>query len=224
MYYYIALGDSISTDDYPGEGRGAASLLFRNQDHLYPEFKGKDLHTLYPGIQFLALAQDGATSLDVLSDQMDRLPETFSKPVLLTLTVGGNDILANETKPEEITDRIRAILKKLQKKHPNGKILIGTIYDPSDGTGELSDLEVPVAPMIRTLAETNAMIRTIGRSPEIRVVDIHSHFLGHASRCRDPQNPHYHPEDPSAWMMMTIEPNARGAHEIRRLFWQAVQE
>jgi hypothetical protein len=34
---YVALGDSISIDDYSGgPGRGGASLLFRNRDDDFP--------------------------------------------------------------------------------------------------------------------------------------------------------------------------------------------
>jgi hypothetical protein len=55
-------------------------------------------------------------------------------------------------------------------------------------------------------------------------MDIYSHFLGHGSHHGDSNNPHYHPDDPSYWYVQEIEPNARGAHEVRRLFWEALKK
>jgi hypothetical protein len=62
--HYVALGDSMSTDEYPtcdllqldavpGElvPAGAAALFYRNRDDLWPEFAGTDLATLCPGIE-----------------------------------------------------------------------------------------------------------------------------------------------------------------------------
>jgi len=89
---YIALGDSISTDDYPGEDRGAVSLFYRNTNDIYPDFKGKDLISLYPGIELEALAYDGSTSEDVLNNQLSSIQDT-GQTTLVTLTVGGNDLL-----------------------------------------------------------------------------------------------------------------------------------
>src|ERR687893_1538465 len=44
---YVALGDSISIDRYAGgEGRGGASLLTRNRDDDFPQWRGRDLATL----------------------------------------------------------------------------------------------------------------------------------------------------------------------------------
>lgn len=43
---YVALGDSMSIDDYAGGvGRGAASLLLCNHDTDFPDWAGHDLTT-----------------------------------------------------------------------------------------------------------------------------------------------------------------------------------
>src|SRR6266540_1536519 len=43
---YVALGDSMSIDDYAGGvGRGAASLLFRNRDTDFPDWAGRIIVT-----------------------------------------------------------------------------------------------------------------------------------------------------------------------------------
>ena len=83
---YVALGDSLSIDLYPaldaGEidvrvalewdtragavaPLGAASLLHRNVDERYPEFTGNDLASRHPDVEFVNVAEDGATIGDV---------------------------------------------------------------------------------------------------------------------------------------------------------------
>src|SRR4051812_25159651 len=111
---YIALGDSVSIDLYPaldaGEidlavalervstaGRvaplGAASLLYQNAEEQWPEETGNDLVSRFPGIEFQNLASDGATVGEVFGEQLPQVEET-SDPVLVTLTIGGNDLLS----------------------------------------------------------------------------------------------------------------------------------
>ena len=83
---YVALGDSMSIDDYAGgPGRGAASLLHRNRDDDFPDWAGRDLATAGLGVQ--VLARDGVTA-DVLQRQ---LPQVTQAPALVTVTMGGND-------------------------------------------------------------------------------------------------------------------------------------
>src|SRR5438270_8884375 len=71
---YLALGDSISVDDYTGvPGGGAASQLAK----------------LLEVSAFQNLTHDGYTTDRVL----DSLQRVESTPDLITLTVGGNDFL-----------------------------------------------------------------------------------------------------------------------------------
>jgi hypothetical protein len=68
---YVALGDSMSIDDYAGgTGRGAASLLYRNRDTDFPDWAGRDLATAGYALQLLA--RDGATSTDVLVGELNQ--------------------------------------------------------------------------------------------------------------------------------------------------------
>ena len=212
----------MSIDDYPGEGKGAASLLFRNQDHLYPDFRARDLYTLNPKMDFRNLAQDGATSRDVLHEQLPELGEGYRDRTLFTITAGGNDILSLQADSEEVLFRLRSILDRLQQLAPNSEIILGTIYDPTDGVGDLFGPEV-LEKEARIAHEINRGIRSLARPPAVRVAEIHKHFLGHGIHCKDPSNRYFHPEDPSLWYVLTIEPNSRGAHEIRRLFWIALE-
>ncbi len=220
--HYFALGDSISTDDYPGEGKGAASLLCRNQDHLYPEFSGKDLLSLSEGVDFRCLAQDGATSYDVLHNQLLKLPPGTTARCLFTLTAGGNDILTLQSDPEEIIFRVQTIINHIKRLFPNSVLLLGTIYDPTDGTGELFEQGISLQHELATLMKTNHAIRSMAVPNRIYLADIYQHFLGHGSGVKEAQPGE--PGDAAMWYVMTIEPNPRGAHEIRRLFWESLNQ
>src|SRR4051794_8523273 len=92
--HYVALGDSISIDDYSGgPGCGGASLLFANRDGDFPDWQGRDLRTTEPGAVFSLLATDGATTRTFLDLQLPRLAALHVRPTLVTLTIGGNDLL-----------------------------------------------------------------------------------------------------------------------------------
>lgn len=220
--HYVALGDSISTDDYPGEGKGAASLLYKNDDLAYPDFKHRDLRSMYAGLEFVFLAQDGATSSDVLHHQLHKILKIEAARPFFTLTAGGNDILSLEACANEVLFRLNTILDTLIRSFPEGKILLGTIYDPTDGVGDLLEPGAFLDREMAVLHEVNRHIRSKS-GPQIEIVEIYDHFLGHGAHCKDQANRHYHAEDPSLWYSHTIEPNVRGGHEIRKLFWDALE-
>jgi lysophospholipase L1-like esterase len=219
--YYVGLGDSISTDDYPGEDRGAISLLYKNQDELYPNFRGRDLRSIYPGIKFQSLALDGATTAHVLHHQLEKIKAPHNQRSLFTLTAGGNDILSGED-AEDVVNRLEIIVKTITRNFPQSDLIIGTIYDPTDGVLDLFEDGRDITREYEILKIVNARIEEFGKNSNVRVVDIYSHFLGHGSHCKDPNNPHHKKEDSSLWYVLTIEPNSRGAHEVRRLFWKAL--
>jgi hypothetical protein len=92
---YAALGDSMSIDDYAGgPGCGAASLLWRNRDHDFPAWAGRDQTARDPTARLALLASDGAISAMVAGEQLGRLRRLGLTPTLATLTMGGNDLLA----------------------------------------------------------------------------------------------------------------------------------
>jgi len=206
--HYFALGDSISTDDYPGEGRGAASLFY------------KHLRAICSRLSFHCLAQDGATTIDVLHRQLSQLPQKLRGKPLFTLTAGGNDVLALQAEAGEIIFRLQTIVKRLIHTYSNSVVIIGTIYDPTDTIGDLMEDQPTLIRELACVTEVNETIRNMEGS-NVAVADIYAHFLGHGSHSKDPQNPWYHPEDPSLWYLMDIEPNVRGAKEACSLFEQA---
>jgi lysophospholipase L1-like esterase len=239
---YIALGDSMSIDLYPaldaGETDvavalerdvhagavaplGAASLLYRNDDARWPEEAADDLVTRWPGITFSNLASDGATIGEVFGEQIPQLAESDA-PSLITLTIGGNDLLsAFANKPRlslldaiarDVAEAYEFLLDTLHRTRPGALVVLATIYDPSDGTGHIPGVLEQAGPLpLPVLAGLNDRIRALAAgTPRTVLADVHARFLGHGVTA---------PEDERwYWKRSLIEPNALGAHEIRRLW------
>ena len=89
---YIELGDSIS--DGGGEPPFFYNLLFSNDDVNYPTWSGLDLKTRFNVQQHVHGAVAGAQTKDV-PGQVTKLPASLPGPVLITITIGGNDITNN---------------------------------------------------------------------------------------------------------------------------------
>ena len=90
--HYFSFGDSMSIDAYAGPGLGAASLLYSNRNDYWPEFAGQDLKSLNPDLLFHGLAADGSTLIDAWH-QLEICPKVEGR-VLVSLTLGGNDVLS----------------------------------------------------------------------------------------------------------------------------------
>ena len=243
---YIALGDSVSIDLYPaldaGETDvavalerdpaagpvaplGAASLLFKNADERWPEETGNDLSSRHPRITFENLASDGATIGEVFGEQMANL-EASDEPVLLTLTVGGNDLLsALGNRPRRaLLDRISSdvaeaytfLVETLRGLFPNGKLIVATVYDPSDRSGKIPGVHDDAGPLpLDVLDRFNADVRSLANgTPGVLLADVYAHFMGHGVSAPE--------EDRWYWRRSLIEPNARGASEVRRLWLDAL--
>jgi hypothetical protein len=97
---YAALGDSMSIDDYAGgPGRGAASLLWRNRDHDFPTWAGRDLPTCDPTARLALLASDGASCTRWRVSSWGGCGGWAFTATLATVTMGGNDLLAPMATP-----------------------------------------------------------------------------------------------------------------------------
>jgi GDSL-like Lipase/Acylhydrolase family len=93
MRIYLALGDSISIDDYTGvPGGGAPSQL-----------AGK------LGLGLVDLTRDGNTTQGVLAD----LSRALAAADVVTLTAGGNDLLSGDL-PRRILRRLHQIAKRIK--------------------------------------------------------------------------------------------------------------
>lgn len=234
--HYVALGDSMSTDHYPTcdvrnldapparlDPLGAAALLHSNDDARWPEFRGRDLKRLHPTVKFLNLAEDGAMIDDVTTEELARLGHDSDDPgILLTLTAGGNDLLdalaAGQTLDREtrrIERRYTDLIATMREELPAATLVLTTVYDPTDGTGRLPGLESFGHLPLEHLDRFNARVRDLARESErIRLADVHRHFLGHGVTAPE--------RDRWYWGRNPIEPNARGASEIRRVWLEAI--
>ncbi len=239
---YIALGDSMSIDLYPaldvGEvdvavalerdphagnvaPLGAASLLYRNDDARWPDDRGADLVARFPGIGHRNLASDGATIGDVFGEQLPQL-EASDADTLVTLTVGGNDLLsafANrprlsllEAIAEDVGEAYDFLLDAVRRARPNALVILTTIYDPSDRLGRIPGVLDDAGTMpLHILDGLNARIRALAAgTPDAALADVYAHFLGHGASA--PEHDRWY------WRRSLIEPNAQGAHEIRRVW------
>ena len=245
--HYVALGDSMSIDLYPAldagdtdvavalewdprAGRvgplGAASLFYSNADDRYPEFAGRDLATLHPGVGYANLAEDGATIGDVFGSQLPQLEES-EESTLITLSIGGNDLLsAFSNRPvasllagivKDIGDGLEFLVESLRRARRNSAVILTTVYDPSDGTRKIPGLFDNAGPLpLEALHDLNARIVQLGaRSPRTVVADVHTHFLGHGVTANEAERWY--------WRRAWIEPGSSGASEIRRLWLDALE-
>jgi lysophospholipase L1-like esterase len=243
---YLAFGDSISIDLYPALDAGAmdvavalersreagavapigaAALLYQNAEEVWPDETGNDLISRYPGIVFQNLAEDGATIGDVFGEQLPRVDET-DEPVLLTLTIGGNDLLsAYGNRPKhallerierDIAEAYDFLIDTLCSQFPNGTLIVNTIYDPSDRSGKIPGIYEDIGPLpLGILDRMNDHLRALAvGTPRVVLADIDARFLGHGVSVEQ--------ADRWYWNRSLIEPNARGAHEVRALWLETV--
>ena len=244
---YVALGDSMSIDLYPAldvgdtdvavalerdpsagsvAPLGAASLLYRNAEAQWPDEVGQDLVSRYPGIEFTNLATDAATIGDVFGGQLPELTPS-DEPTLITLTVGTHDLLsalANrprgpllEAIARDVGNAYDALVDAIRAERPEALVLLTTVVDPSDRTGVIPGVlsgagKLPLSP----LDSLNAHIRErAARGEGVALADAYAHFLGHGTAAPD--------EDRWFWRRSLLEPNARGASELRRIWIETVE-
>ena len=231
---YVALGDSISIDDYAGgPGRGGPSLLARNRDDDFPAWQRRDLATLRPDLGFSLLAVDGGTTQSLLDGQLRRLEQAAGPPQIATLSVGGNDVLAafgDTRRALEIVDvvhtRVTEALRRLRVLMPPERpIVVMTVYDPSDGGGDTERAGLPPWPEVVTvLGHLNAALRAAAAAHDAAVADLHARFLGHGLSRGHPGQADARPADRELFYCRLIEPNAWGANAIREVLWNTLED
>ncbi len=197
---YLALGDSMSIDDYTGVvGGGAASQFAR----------------LISANPFQNLTHDGCTTDGVL----EKLSVVTTNPDLVTLTAGGNDFLqaalwgAESRQPDGSSALIERPLSNLNRitdtlMEWRCPVIMNTIYDPTHGNDALGD-SLGISPSLRlAFYELNEGIRAIARSKDFLLADLHALFSGHGI------------DSAESWIVVQIEPNLLGATAIARLWFE----
>ena len=190
MDVYVALGDSISIDDYTGvSGGGAPAQLARRL-----------------GVELVDLTRDGNTTHGVLAD-LARAPAAAD---IVTLTAGGNDLLGGEL-PRGILRRLDQIAERIE---PLGaRVILNTVYDPSDGDNEVGRRELglsrlAVLELRRRFNAVNGGIRKLAGERGFVLADLERLFHGHGVASDEP------------WFVHVIEPNLAGATAIAEHWYE----
>ncbi|HZA15652.1 MAG TPA: hypothetical protein VE645_01935, partial [Pseudonocardiaceae bacterium] len=98
--------------------------------------------------------------------------------------------------------RVRSAMR--QRSDP---VIVGAVYDPSDGTGDASRVGLPPWPqVVDILAELNVALHGVAAEHGAQVADIHGHFLGHGLRAGNPAQSDPRPADRNLWFCNVIEP------------------
>jgi lysophospholipase L1-like esterase len=226
---YLALGDSISIDDYPdeqakSEGNGAASLL------------AKKLEAAGMIKEFHNYTADGATISNIYHLQLVPATKHIDKneELLITLTAGGNDVSfksmrlrAQKNVSLVVDDRFDNMMTEImydyanlviatRKMFPNSVIVLNTLYDPTDGTGTLPKncgMWADIAPLYsRGRRELGQFVKNWSKTLKFALLaDIFQLFNGHGMSTSNNDRMYYEP--------FLIEPGVAGARKIANLWY-----
>ena len=235
----IFLGDSITA------GAGArnddedyVSLLVNNTS-TWPDWDGIDLATRYPGIDVVDVSKSGSWTGTILNSQIDRLEDQITLPfdgeVLVVITVGGNDLQSVLLNPSGVDERLENTVGNWRKiaeyfldeqRFPDGStLLMANVYEPTDAVGQVDGCfyGLNISFLLPSLLDANTQLRGLAEEAGFSVLDMRGTFLGHGFHYSDPTSPHYNEDDPSLWLANgCTHPNPRGHHEIRAMFWRAI--
>jgi lysophospholipase L1-like esterase len=178
---HLALGDSMSIDRYTGvEGGGAVSQFYKWLGDSW--------------------------RLDDRSADMCRMRyvPTNAQGRVITLTIGGNDLLADTQKYldeglEGFAGEHLALLQAIRATNPSALFIVGNVYASQT---PLSD------EVTRALDEANDAIAANVRSVDARLADIRQAFRGHEKE----------------YLCFDIEPSLKGASVIADLFKKVARD
>lgn len=235
----IFLGDSITAGAGSWDDDEDYASLLVNNTNTWPDWDGIDLATRYPGIDVVDFSKSGAWTGTVLNNQIDQLEAQLSLPfegeVLVVITIGGNDLQSVLMNPSSVEDRLEKTVNNwrkiaeyfLDEEHfPDGSfVLMANVYEPTDAVGQTENcfFGLNISSLLPSLHDANTQLRDLGEEVGFSVLDMRGTFLGHGFNYSDPTTPHYNDDDPSLWLSSgCIHPNPRGHHEIRAMFWRAI--
>jgi lysophospholipase L1-like esterase len=235
----IVLGDSISAGvGASSSARVYGALLAENDDGAYPSESATDLESLTGGaVEVLDYSAGGATTRDLVR-QTNAVERNLTFPAsghtVVVLTIGGNDlqgsIFGGDPTGEPLDAAILAIRRMVTffqdpTHFADGvSVYLADVYDPSDGVAHIDGcfLGLTLPELVDALFVWRDRYIELGTEMGFAVIDMLGHFHGHAYYYDDPTNPYYDAADPSFWFADCIHPNDRGHHEIRRLFYEAM--
>jgi hypothetical protein len=134
----------------------------------------------------------------VAGEQLGRLRRLGVIPTLATVTMGGNDLLAaygDATAARRairtVADNGRLVVASLRTlMGSEAPVVVATVYDPSDGSGDAGRLGLPPWPQVlELLAELNRALRTLADEHQVLVAEVHARFLGHGLAAGNPVQP-----------------------------------
>jgi lysophospholipase L1-like esterase len=184
------------------------------------------------------VAVGGATTGSMRANQPGMLRTRLSLPVrghsVVVITIGGNDlqlaIVAGDPEGGTLTSAISNIRQTVQflqdpANFPDGtSIYVAAVYDPSDGEGFIQgcffNLRLPT--FVTGLNTWRARYVALGTEMGFGVIDALGHFHGHGHNFMHTDNTYYDRDDATGWFSDCIHPNDRGHHELRRLFFEAI--
>ncbi len=229
---YIALGDSISD-------RGGAAPFFY-------DVLDQDLTAKFANMTFVHAAQAGAIT-DVFSDgqpagapllktQIDGLAHNYPGDVLVTITIGGNDLNAHAVAAISMTDagfrgeldqHLSAALTELTTpgRLGSGKVyvVLANIYDFTDGQGDFATvmcgpgLNISAMSTQASFGAWNDVLKTNVEKVGGALYDMYSDFHGHGYNNTNAADVWYNRNGTDC-----IHPNAKGHDAIRRSIYKIV--
>jgi len=196
-------GDSIlDCGHYNAYGVHPGQLIVRNNDKLFPEFKGRDLQSRGPA-RLDHRAVDGATVAGLRAQARGLSPDADS---VALLTIGGNDLLRGLVADSGAGIRkFEFALETFLRDLPIRPVLLGTVYDPTFGDDARNFLTTDARTARANHRRVNDVIASLA-ARHGRLVDLHAHFL----------------QGDRSWLTRTIEPSLTGASEVRRAFLAAL--
>jgi hypothetical protein len=245
---FVNLGDSIGAGYYASSGHSYRALLVKNDDLLYPVYKGRDLASRFPSIKIVDKAKSGAVTSEVVAQALSVTGNAVGN-TLVVVSAGGNDFndnvmtMADPIKAQAAAQQATANLKKMidhfqDKAHFPGELtfVMLDVYDPTDGTGTVPGVGLSgfcatiqkwgllIGPLVvQNLVAFDQTYATFAATSKVTLASIHTAFLGHGFHFNDPSSPHYDVTDPTLWFHTDCaHGNDRGHHEIRRLIWKAL--
>lgn len=228
---YIELGDSISdmTQVAGNQPPFFYNLLFQNDDTTYPAWAGMDLKTKFGVQQHVHASKAGSTGQDMKA-QVTGLSATLPTPILVTVTIGGNDITGAaidiiQMKDQPDRDKLRAqiagYLADLKTKFgPDVYVMQADIYDPSDGKGDFAKAGcggtlalLPMMPTDTFFMNWNQVVdEEVPKLDHGVVSPLHEVFKGHGISA-----------GADRWFLGDcIHPTKAGHQALRRMFWKTL--